>query len=842
MNFKLTKRTIYKVFLAILFAFGLTVNAQTVSPDNFAVTVTDEQNQVITGATVILSQNKKVSAEVKTDATGTAVFAGITGGIYDLKIVKDGFRTYEKKDVAVNNQITQPLVITLGVGEVSAEVQVENPLENVNTVEAGSSPATAEIQRQTLERLPLATKRVDEAIPLIPGVIRSANGEISIDGAREQQSSFRVNGLNVADPATGNFRLNLPIDAVETVQVFRHPYSAEFGQFTGGLTNIETRRGGDKWHFELNDFLPDFRFHDGKFFGVQDNSPHLNFNGPIIKDKFFVSQSVGYSISNSPVRGLVFPNNETVTESQSYFTQFDWVLTPTHTQRFTFGYFPERQQYVGLDFFRQRPVTPNYKQKDFVGTFKDVFAFENGGLLQTSFSYKKFDANVWGQGTNEQNLTPIGETGNYFATQERKSSRFEFLETFDFPALKLFYGTHNLKTGFNFSSVTNRMNYAARPFNILRSDGTLAERTTFETSPQFNIKNQTFTGFVQDRWILRPNFSLDLGVRIEDQRIASERNFSPRLGFAWSPLKGDKTIIRGGIGIFHDKVPLNIRAFGNYPVRTVTNYGLDGQTIISRIRYESILVNNPALVPLDFQTARSDVGFVPENLTWNIQIDQIINSKFSLRASYTNSTTDGLYIVQPQTDFFGRSAIVLTPSGSSTYKAFELTAKVILPKNQPFYFSYVRSKAKGDLNDFNSFFSDFGVPLIRANQYSNLSTDVPNRFLAWGKIALPKKITISPILEWRSGFPYSVVDQNQNFVGTRNASNQRFPTFFSLDAEISKDFKITQKYSIRLSLKGFNLTDHFNPRNVRNNTGDPQFGSFINSFSRRFTGGFDIIF
>ena len=806
------------------------------------VVVKDSQEKVIPGASCLLTQNRRVVEGSQTDLTGTVVFGGLATGSYELSVEKSGFATYKNNDIVIEADKLYELIVILQVSSVSAEVSVENSSENVNTVEAGSSPPAASVLRTTLERLPLATKRVDEAIPLVPGVIRSTNGEISIDGANEPQSSFRVNGLNVADPVSGNFRLNLPIDAVETVQVFRHPFSTEFGQFTGGLTNIETRRGGDKWHFEINDFLPDFRFRNGSIHGVQDNSPHLNFNGPIIKDKFFLSQTLGYSISKSPVRGLIFPNNETISETQSYFTQLDWIQSPKHSQTFTFGYFPERQSFVGLDFFRPRPVTPNYKQKDFVGTFRDAFAFGNGALLQSSVSYKKFDADVWGQGTGEQNLTPIGENGNYFAAQKSKSTRFEFLETYDFPAAKFLYGTHNIKTGFNFSRVTNKLDYSARPFNVIRSDGSLSERTTFETSPQFLINNRTFTGFVQDRWVVRPNFSVDLGVRIEDQRIASERSFAPRMGFAWSPRSDDKTVVRGGIGFFHDKVPLNIRAFGNYPARTVTTFGLDGQTIISRIRYESILVNNPALIPLDFQTARSDVGFVPENLTWNLQVDQIISSQISLRASYTHSRTDRLYIVQPRTDFFGRSAIVLTPSGRSSYDAFELTAKFTLPRKQPFYVSYVGSKARGDLNDFNSFFNNFGVPLIRPNQYSNLSTDVPSRFLAWGNIALPHKITISPILEWRSGFPYSVVDQNQNFVGTRNASNLRFPTFFSLDAEISKDFQVTKKYAVRLSLKGFNLTDHFNPRNVRNNLGDPQFGNFINSYRRYFTGGVDIIF
>ena len=835
-----------KIFMArlgLLLALSIAAAAQKAAPNQLRLVITDAQNEAVAGANCILSQDKKIIVEAQSGADGTVVFAALAAGAYDLKIEKEGFEKYEKNTVEMTGGASVELAVVLNVGAVSAQVTVEHSAENVNTVEAGSSPPAADVQRRTIERLPLATKRVDEAIPLVPGVIRSSTGEISINGATEQQSSFRVNGLNVADPASGNFRLNLPVDAVESVQVFRHPFSAEFGQFTGGVTNIETRRGGDKFHFEINDFLPDFRFINGKIVGVRDDAPHVNFNGAIIKSRLFFSQSLGYTISKVPVRGLSFPNNETISEAQSSFTQIDSIPSPTHSQTYTFGYFPERESFVGLDFFRPKPVTPNYKQKDFIGTFRDNFAFENGGLLQTSFSYKKFDANVRGQGTGEQNLTPTGESGNYFAAQMRRSSRFEFFEVYDFPARKIFYGTHNIKTGFNYTSVSNRMNYAARPVNVFRRDGSLAERTTFAAAPHFSITNRTYTGFVQDRLILFPNLSFDFGVRIEDQRIASERNFSPRVGFAWSPFKGDQTIVRGGIGFFYDKVPLNIRAFGKYPARTVTVYDSDGQTVVSRRRFENILVNAPALlVPLDFRTAKSHSGFVPENLTWNLQVDQIVNSRFSLRANYTHSRTSRIYTVSPQSDFFGRNAIVLSPTGQAAYDALELTGKFTLPSNQPFYVSYVRSKARGDLNDFNNYYGDFGVPLVRPNQSSNLPSSVPNRFLAWGNIALPRRFTVSPIIEWRSGFPYSILDQNQNFVGIRNASNQRFPSFFSLDAEISRDFQITRKYAIRLSLKGFNLTDHVNPRNVRNNLGDSQFGTFINSYRRYFTGGFDIIF
>ena len=77
---------------------------------------------------------------------------------------------------------------------------------------------------------------------------------------------------------------------------------------------------------------------------------------------------------------------------------------------------------TGLDFFRQQGVTTNCKQKNYVFTARDHFDIK-GGLLESSFSFKRFNANVWGQGTNEQTLTPTVERGNYFATQDRHSRR-----------------------------------------------------------------------------------------------------------------------------------------------------------------------------------------------------------------------------------------------------------------------------------------------------------------------------------------------------------------------------------------------------------------------------------
>lgn len=813
-------------------------------PIELRVLVADERQQPIAGAFCSLESSAgaaRVSATSITDERGVAVFRTLAPGNYTLQVDSQGFEALKRNDVIIKDTGVTEIAVSLKIAVVTESVTVTALGEEATNVKSGASTAAGTLKRESLQRLPLAAARVDQALPLIPGVVRSSTGEISIEGAREQQSTLLVNGLNVADPASGNFRLNLPIDSVESVQVFQHPYTAEYGAFTGGVTAVETRRGRDHWHFEFNDFLPDMRFKGGHLVGVAEDTPRLSFNGPLIKDRLFLSQAATYSIAKQPVRGLPFPVNETKTESQSSFTQFDLVINRRHTESFTFGYFPQRDQFVNLDFFRPQPVTPNYKQKDFVFTVHDHYQIREG-LLQSAVSYKRFDADVWGQGNSEQTLTPTIELGNYFATQSRQSHRLEIFEVYSFPAKIVLGAGHEIKVGFDFNSVGNLLNYLARPVNVQRENGTLAERIVFRAVRPSRAVNREYVGFAQDRLLVHPNLSFDLGLRYENQRIAQESNLAPRAGFAWSPFKNDRTVLRGGLGFFYDKVPLNVRSFARYPSRTVTKYAADGVTILDSRHFVNVLVDTPPVEPLDFRRRRGGDGFVPENLKWNVQLDQVVSPLLNLRLNLTGSHTDHIYIVNPELDYRGRSGIVLRSAGEATYRALELTARIRLPHKDQLVVSYVRSQARGDLNDFNSYFGDFGAPIIRQNQYSNLPFDVPNRLLAWGTLNLPRRVTISPIFEVRSGFPYSVRDEEQNFVGVRNSSQTRFPTFLSLDSEIAKEFQVTKKYGVRLSLRVFNVTNHFNPRNVRANTADRRFGEFFNSYHRFSSAGFDIIF
>ena len=109
----------------------------------------------------------------------------------------------------------------------------------------------------------------------------------------------------------------------------------------------------------------------------------------------------------------------------------------------------------------------------------------------------------------------------------------------------------------------------------------------------------------------------------------------------------------------------------------------------------------------------------------------------------------------------------LANRGRDFYREFQITGRYQISRHT-LNASYVRSQASGDLNDFNQFFGNDPQAVIQPNARGRLSFDAPNRFLAWGEIAGPWKMTVMPVFDIHTGFPYSVENQVREFVGPRN--------------------------------------------------------------------------
>jgi len=799
------------------------------------VTVIDTDNLPIPGVHVELKLGATSVANIETDAEGHAVFDHLKPARYSVRCTKDGLESIERQAIEVRDGTAAAVTLTMAAMTHHESIDVE---ASVAPIEQGATVPTR-LPPQMARETPVRPATVAEALPLLPGVVRKPDGALQISGSAEHRSSLIVNSADVTDPATGQFGLTVPIDSVETLNVFQTPYMAEYGRFTAGLVSVETRRGGEKWKWELNDPFPDFYVRSWRLRGLRDATPRLNLEGPLISGKLYFSEGLEYEVRKTEIYTLPW-NDQRKREAVNSFAQIDWVTSESNLVTGTVHVAPQRLQNVNLDYFNPLPTTPDAGTQNYTVTIADRLSI-GGGLLENTISGTRFDANVWGHGEDDLRVTPNGNAGNYFSEQNRQASRASWLPSYAFRRKKAL-GTHDLKIGsyIAYSAVHGQMTNS--PIDILDAAYHLTEQITWVGGhTPYSLDDDEYAFYGQDHWTLTSRVALDLGVRTESQEVSHSFRVAPRFGIAWSPFAHHATVIRAGFGLFYEHVPLNVYTFNHYPRQIQTFYGPDGEIVAGPYYYGNALSEVDVRTPFVFRN-QGPGNFSPRSTIGSIEVEQPITSLLKLRVSFIENRGDGLVIMdqQPPDPVNNIGAFDLTGSGKSRYRQFEATARLRLADKRQLFFSYVHSHSRGDLNDFNVFLGSFPLPIIRPNEFGNLSGDVPNRFLTWGLVRLPKQFQIAPVVEYRSGFPYSGLGPTEEYFGPANTN--RFPGFFALDSRISKDFKVNAKYTVRISMSSFNLTNHFNPEAVHYNIADPQYGVFFGQRQRRFTADFDVLF
>jgi hypothetical protein len=137
--------------------------------------------------------------------------------------------------------------------------------------------------------------------------------------------------------------------------------------------------------------------------------------------------------------------------------------------------------------------------------------------------------------------------------------------------------------------------------------------------------------------------------------------------------------------------------------------------------------------------------------------------------------------------------------------------------------------------------SDYQSP----GSYGPLPSDVPDRLIVWGRFPTHIwSIEVAPFFDLHTGFPFSVVDELQNYVGQPN--RLRFPTFLSLDVKLGREFTLPfpwiKNHRLRGALTVLNITNHSNPRDVFNNITSPVFGHFVGFQHRSLGTALDITY
>ncbi|HEX4748591.1 MAG TPA: hypothetical protein VH302_03530 [Bryobacteraceae bacterium] len=810
------------------------LRAQICLPGTLRVVVKDSQEAPVFDVQVQPSSGNNLLPPVPTTSEGLADFKTVPCGSWIVTATKAGFAD---STGTANIKSAAAVEITLVLNPQIVRSSV-NVVEKAPPV-AQSSSVETEVHPEEVKTLPTNPATVGETLPLVPGVLRSPEGGLILDGSGEQRSGLVVNQSDQTDPATGAFGQTVPIDAIDTVNVLNTPFLAQYGRFTQTVVAIDTKRGGEKWHYDLNDPFPDFRVRSYHLVGIRNETPRFALGGPIIPNRLYFNSAIVYIIDKIPSRTLGFPRNESKFESINSFSQLDYIASTKQIINATFHFSPQHTNFVNPDYFNPQPVTPSYAQHNYVGTVADHYGLW-GGTLDSSVSFQDFNAYIGPQGPQDMYLTPEGNAGNYFATQNRSARRTEWLEIWS-PSPIDAVGVHQVKVGFSLTYSSDTGQYAFRPVQIQNSAGQLLENISFTTPGGFNRFDTEVTAYAQDHWSITPRLAVDYGIRFEHQKLADSLRIAPRVGFAYTPFSDGKTVFRAGYGQFYDHIPLDIYSFGRYPIRTITYY--DPNTGVPLGPPETFTdaigsITGPTSFLVHGQ--RISGAFSPRGSTVNVQLEHAFSHNVNSRLVYLNNRSVGLIVLDP--DLTGPSReLILNGDGSSSYRQLESTTKWGIKPGQQLIFTYVRSRAEGSLNTYDSFVGNFPIPVLRPDIYSVLPGDIPNRFLLWGSFDPGIwKLTVAPIIEYRTGFPWTTYDASQQYVGTPNLS--RYRDFFSADARFSRVFKVNDKYSVRLSLTGFNLTNHFNPLLVHNNTNDPQYGVFFGNYHRRYRFDFEVLF
>src|SRR5262249_50414303 len=290
--------------------------------------------------------------------------------------------------------------------------------------------------------------------------------------------------------------------------------------------------------------------------------------------------------------------------------------------------------------------------------------------------------------------------------QGRNVTQYQILNDFS-----KVYGRHTLKVGVNFrrNDITD---YSPGLFTtgeaIGVDQGSFLAGTAgvftqaFKIRPTQPIALYSLGLYAQDEWSVRPNFRLTLGLRAEHDsnpvcqtncfaRLTGDFNsishdintpynqairtglhqalpaytrigWEPRLGFAWTPRgAGTDTVVRGGIGIFHDFFPATVAdSFLNNP--PVYNQffvgpgtlapGTPGNVLSQAAAANSAFANgfasggtlssitaatlpNVFFPPGFFSSARSI--HAPQYQEWNFELQQGIGQKTSLSINYVGN-------------------------------------------------------------------------------------------------------------------------------------------------------------------------------------------------------------
>ena len=667
------------------------------------------------------------------------------------------------------------------------------------------------------------------SLPLMNGVIQDNNGAIHVNGGDSNQTSYTLDGFNIANPVTGSLQARVNIETIQSVNLETSRFSADTGRGAAGALDLQTKMGDDHWRFVGTNFLPGVSTADGLH--LDKWTPRLELSGPLKKGRAWFHNGLDAFYSNDIVHGLPPGQNRTSGLTASDLARFQ--LNPTSSNIVVASFLANfaDTSHQGLTILNPVETTSTERQLLFVSNIRDQQYFHGGALLEAGFSDTRTLLHDIPQGDQVYQITPFGNRGNYFVDRYQHAYRQQGIANLFLPTVHL-AGAHQLKAGVDFEREAFHQKLQLHDYEVLNADDSIARYVSFVGSPFQARKNFEEAQYVQDHWTPVKGLAFETGLRAEWNEIVRQVLLAPRFAAVWAPSRLADTKFSAGWGVYYDAISLELMASQQEPESLATFYGptgIPGTPVLS-----SYQVDYHALQAPKYRTA-------------SVGVDRKLPFSFYLKAEYTRRDGDhgfvfspppgGAPIPQPGTDV---AVYNLANTRRDRYDALDLAVRRTFKGQFEWFAGYTRSATRtNQAMDYNLQNPVFGPQLP-----GPLAWDAPNRFHMWGWLPVPSRqfpglfrfltrnTTAAYLVEYRTGFPYSVVDQNGFQIGP--PGSVRYPGYFNVNLQFERKF-MALHYMWAWRFGYNNLTNNGNPVAVNNVVGTPQFQTYGRGQPRAFT-------
>ncbi|MFH1572449.1 MAG: TonB-dependent receptor [Acidobacteriota bacterium] len=780
--------------------------------------VLDENSVAVPGAKLQLSApHLPELLSTTTDAAGRFMLPDLPAGDYRLKVEKPGFYAYVASSFEVRAS-SPPIEIVLN--HLHEFEETVNVVYSAPVIDPQETAAQQTLGNKEIVDLPYpATHDFRSALSLIPGVVKDNAGRIHMGGGDDSQASYSLDGFNVANPVTGVMQSGVSVDALRGIRIETSRYSAEFGKGSAGMMALETTRGDDHFRFSATNFFPSFEFHDRLSLSAW--TPRATVSGPIARGRAWFFNALDLQYDLNIIDQLPPSGNTNRNWHGGNLTRVQVNLSPRNILTSGFLVNFTNSRHLGLTPYDPVETSRDLHSRFYIINLKDQMYFEGGWVLEVGAALNRSNERQRPLGDDPYVIGPRARSGNYFLRSSAEVERIQVLANVLVRPLE-WRGRHDIKFGMDGNRIGYQQSSSRGPIHILREDGTRSRLIEFSGDTESGRDNSEFSAYAQDRWSPTERLVLEAGLRMDWDQVLRDPLLSPRFALTYAPRRFEDAKFSAGAGVFYDVTKLEVLNRSLDQARTDTFFAPDGigiQLGPLRTRYR-----------VDEKTLRA-----PFYLNWSLGWEQKLPGAIYFSSTFIrkHGRRGWAYDVAGRHVEPGLETIDyrLTHNRRDSYYYVEVTGRRMFREKYYCLVSYARSSARSSaVVDFSLENTVFG------RQGSGpLPWDAPNRFISWGLLPVPRypRLALSYFLEWRSGQPFTVVNESQSMVG--NPNSRRYPDYFGLNLHLERRFRFWRsEWALRAGFN--NITGHKNPTAVINNIDSPYFGSFAGGSGRAFTG------